>query len=213
MASGELELIDEVLQNYEATRKQADEDLQDRVRTVHSTGHDPCYGGETKGDNGGNGGETKGDNGGDGDGGGDGGGGDGDGNGGETKGTPCPDIPVSAERRGQKYAAIAIVHHDGHTLVCPFGARENLDECRTYADDIARRHPMYDIYCVDLYTWIFPHLVETETFFNTVPKTFHDPTYGRIVEEHMQAKKKCASYKDARTAMAPWTHARPWRRH
>ena len=94
--------------------------------------------------------------------------------------------------RSQRYAAVGILIHDGHTLVCPFGARGTLDECREYVNDtVSRAYPQYDVFCVDMYEWVYPHVIKDEKFWTSVPTTFRgDGAYADVMAQEVAARKK-----------------------
>ena len=192
MESGEVELIAGLLQDYNETYNNKKDRLDARVRESVETQNDPLYGdGESKGESR----ERKGDewnecnerkgegcdewN-------------ECEGKRSDRKGVKCVDIPSAWEMRSQRYAAIAILIHNGHTLVCPFGARGTLDECREYVDGtVSRAYPQYDIFCVDMYEWLYPHVIKHERFWTSVPTTFRgDGEYADVMSKELASQKK-----------------------
>lgn len=97
---------------------------------------------------------------------------------------PCnPDANMAMQRIGQRFAALGILHHEGQTIVCPLGARDSEDDCRAWIKGtLARVYKSFDVYCVEMYQWIYPDLVSGRQCGAEIPFDYGGDDGGRLTE-------------------------------
>ena len=97
-----------------------------------------------------------------------------------------PGVTSMQERRGQKFAAMGVLNHGGVSLVLPLGAHDTEVECRTWIrDTVADRYPMFDIMCVQMYEWVYPHTLADRQCSTAIPFAYGGAD-GRRLTELMQ---------------------------
>tara|TARA_Y100000748_G_scaffold296635_1_gene289685 strand:+ start:1280 stop:2149 length:870 start_codon:yes stop_codon:yes gene_type:complete len=82
-----------------------------------------------------------------------------------------------AEVRGQSYAAIGFINDPDKSknepLVCIYGAFESEDTCVRYIEDsLSDEIDNITLYCVEMYSWLYPTLVENKGLMEDVPKSY-----------------------------------------
>lgn len=82
-----------------------------------------------------------------------------------------------AEVRGQSYAAVGFINdpdkEKNEPLVCIYGAFDNEDTCVRYIEDsLSDEIDNITLYCVEMYSWLYPTLVENTGLMEDVPKSY-----------------------------------------
>ena len=110
-------------------------------------------------------------------------------------GTPVPPCPVMAHVSGQRYAVISILEdREGQTepAVCVYAAFAQEDDAERYISQVAKRKVLdHDIACVDMYAWLFPHVLNNP---NIDARYRHDEL-DRIMKSHRESQRQAEDYR------------------
>ena len=102
------------------------------------------------------------------------------------------------ETRGQKFAAIGVIHRgDGSVLVCAFGALKTEAECNGWIKNTLRhKYPVFDMYCVDMYEWVHPHMVRSRVPQKEIPFTYPDDQVQGWMKHHVDQETEVATFEE-----------------
>ena len=94
-----------------------------------------------------------------------------------------PGVGAVHERRGQRFAALGVLNIAGASLVLPLGARDTDEACRAWIQDtLADRYPMFDIMCVQMYEWVYPHTLRDRQCSAAIPFMYGGAEGKRLTE-------------------------------
>ena len=87
------------------------------------------------------------------------------------------------ERRGQQFAALGVVNHAQGVLVLPLGAHDSEAACNEWIrETLADRYPAFDIMCVQMYEWVFPHTLRERRCTAAIPFRYGGVDGDRLTE-------------------------------
>ena len=110
----------------------------------------------------------------------------------------CADVVSDQELRGQQFAVIAIIQGDDKDpIVCPLGAMKTQQECTTWIEHtLSDKYPSLDMFCVDMYEWIHPHLVRERVPRADIPFTYRNPQITDMMKYHLDEETKMEKFQD-----------------
>jgi hypothetical protein len=92
----------------------------------------------------------------------------------------------NAEVRNQKYCAITVLVDESKEREDAFavhGCFDRAEECQAFMRDALADHvPNQDIFCVEMYAWVYPVVAKDRAAMDRVPFSYRDETLNRLMQ-------------------------------
>jgi len=107
----------------------------------------------------------------------------------------------NAEVRNQKYCAITVLVDESKEREDAFavhGCFDRAEECQAFMkDNLADHVPNQDIFCVEMYAWVYPIVAKDRGAMDRVPFSYRDETLNRLMQPKTKEIEKVKRFHEA----------------